>query len=311
MKILKPIVELSTKEGRLGFKYISKKLVDSTEKVSPGGRAQSWWGGKPVKKSTKYEANGYSGKLDQYDIIKRYSIKGFEYGNWVNNNDRYDLLEATAESLENLSTIIGTKNIGCDGIVGIAFGARGSNGALAHFEPGTFMINLTKEKGFGSLAHEYGHALDYFFGLFIDRSPIYSSLVGGNTTRMELPETGGTLRKLAVKIVNEIIIHKGEKSETYLRLEKTFKGEYWFRRNEIFARAFEQWIRYKLDLKGIKNSFLSKKKYESAAYLTEGDFKRIAPLMAKLIREMATSMNNKKVTTTKAATKKKAAIKKK
>ena len=46
----------------------------------------------------------------------------------------------------------------------IAFGARGKGGALAHFEPGRNVINLTKIKGAGSLAHEWGHALDYFLG---------------------------------------------------------------------------------------------------------------------------------------------------
>lgn len=46
----------------------------------------------------------------------------------------------------------------------IAFGARGSGTALAHFEPARNVINLTKLKGAGSLAHEWGHALDFFLG---------------------------------------------------------------------------------------------------------------------------------------------------
>ena len=47
----------------------------------------------------------------------------------------------------------------------IAFGARGSGSALAHFEPARNVINLTKLKGAGSLAHEWGHALDFFLGM--------------------------------------------------------------------------------------------------------------------------------------------------
>jgi hypothetical protein len=253
MKILKPRVKLSPKEEILGHKTNTAKLVDSNDKLSKGGRAYRWWIGKPVKKSDKYEADGYAGKLDQFEIIKTFSMKGFEYGNWLNNNDRHDCLEATAESLDNLSKTLGTKNIGCDGIVGIAFGARGKGGkgaALAHFEPSTFMINLTKEKGFGSLAHEYGHALDYFFGLFIDQSTSYSSLVGGRSLRLQIPEEGGVLRKLATRLVNNIIINNGDKSASYLIWEK-FPGDYWIRRNEIFARTFEQWIRYKMDQKGL------------------------------------------------------------
>jgi len=290
---------------------ISTKLTDSNGEVSTGGRAQNFWLGEPVKRSKKYESGNYPDKLDQYEIIKKYSIKGFEYGNWVNNNDRYDRLEATAESLENLAKILGTKNIGCDGKIGIAFGARGHNKFAAHFEANTFMINLTKEKGFGSLAHEYGHALDYFFGMFVDQSREFSSLVGGHTTRMVLPLDGGSLRKQATKIVNDITTYKGNKTATYERLEKNFAGsEYWFRRCEIFARAFEQWVRYKMDQKGITNTFLSKRKYEAASYILPADFKRIAPEMDKLIKEMAAFMNNKKKTISINASKHKIAAKK-
>lgn len=46
----------------------------------------------------------------------------------------------------------------------IAFGARGSGRALAHFEPSRNVINLTKMKGAGSLAHEWGHAFDFNVG---------------------------------------------------------------------------------------------------------------------------------------------------
>lgn len=46
----------------------------------------------------------------------------------------------------------------------IAFGARGSGGALAHYEPARNVINLTKMKGAGCLAHEWGHALDNKIG---------------------------------------------------------------------------------------------------------------------------------------------------
>lgn len=46
----------------------------------------------------------------------------------------------------------------------IAFGARGSGGALAHYEPERNVINLTKMKGAGCLAHEWGHALDNKIG---------------------------------------------------------------------------------------------------------------------------------------------------
>jgi len=277
-------------------KTVNNKLVDSDEKVSFRGRAESWWSGKPIKSSAKYESEKYNGKLDQFEIIKRYSLKGFEYGNWVNNNDRFDFLEATAESMAHIAKVIGTKNVGCDGTIGVAFGARGHSGAKAHFEPGTFMINLTKENGYNSLAHEYGHALDYFFGMYVDQSKEYTSLVGGRSEKRIITDAGGALRKMANDVVNAITTDKGQISDTYKNLVSEYgdKGGYWFRRNEIFARAFEQWMQHKLAEKKIKNTFLTKNKYENGSYMTKADFKRVLPLMDKLIREMAAFMNNKK-----------------
>jgi len=293
-------------------KTVNNKLVDSSEKVSLRGRAESFWKGKPIKPSSKYEAEKYTGKLDQFEIIKRYSLKGFEYGNWVNNNDRFDFLEATAESLSHISKVIGTKNVGCDGMIGIAFGARGRSGAKAHFEPGTFMINLTKENGYNSLAHEYGHALDYFFGLYVDQSHEYTSLVGGRTEKRIIVDSGGSLRKMANDVVNAITTHNGQQSETYKGLVALYgnKGGYWFRRNEIFARAFEQWLQYKLAEKKIKNTFLTKSKYDDGNYISKSDFKRVAPLMDKLIKEMASFMNNKKKSISITRTRNKIAAKK-
>ena len=63
----------------------------------------------------------------------------------------------------------------------IAFGARGRSGALAHYEPGRQVINLTKMKGAGSLAHEWGHALDHSLGTMLKCRTYLSvtSLEGG------------------------------------------------------------------------------------------------------------------------------------
>lgn len=293
-------------------KSITTKLTDSNAEVSKDGRAQRYWKSIPLKRSGRYVTDKPAETVDQFAIIKKYSLKGFEYGNWVNNNDRNDFLTATAESCEDLAKILGTKNIGCDNTIGIAFGARGRSKALAHFEPWTFMINLTKEKGFGCLAHEYGHALDYFFGMYVDQNVSYTALSGGDTTRAHIEPTGGKLRQLAMQIVNDVCKDKsGNKTATYIRLEKEFgTSEYWFRRNEIFARTFEQYIRYRKDKKGIKNTFLSQKKYESGAYLYPADFKRILPVIDKLVKEMAAFMNNKKKSVKMTHTKSKTAAKK-
>lgn len=50
------------------------------------------------------------------------------------------------------------------GTLAIAFGARGSGNAAAHYEPLRTVINLTKMHGAGSLAHEWWHGLDDYLG---------------------------------------------------------------------------------------------------------------------------------------------------
>lgn len=278
----------------------NKKIVDSSPDVSVQGRASRYWSGKPLVLKSSKDITSKIPKclndLDQYDIIKYYRLKGFEYGNWVNNNDRVDKLRAAAISLRDLSRVMRSTNLGFDGMVGIAFGARGQSGAKAHFEPDSFMINLTKNNGDNSLAHEYGHAIDYFFGTYIDQNKNYRSLVGGDSSSRKLKDNkGGQIRTLANNIVDNIINDGNELSESYKKLIKSFDLEYWKRRNEIWARFFEQYVAYILNSLKIKNPFLMKNKYSGSMYLTEKDFMRVKPSMDTFITLISKKMNEKSV----------------
>lgn len=277
---------------------MQKKIVDTSSSISLGGKAQNFWGNKRIVRSSKYN-DGFQSTNPTVatEVVKKYKLKGFEFGNWLNNNDRYDFLLATEKSLSDLSKIIGSKNIGLDANIGIAFGARGIPSAKAHFEPKTFMINLTKENGHNSLAHEYGHALDYFFGTFIDQNRNHCSLSGGHFTAKELRDNnGGRLRLLMDNVLRKVIFNeKNELTDSYKRLNQYKNGEYWFRRCEIFARAFEQYIMFKLGKIKTVNTFLAKDKmkYEGSVYLLEKDFKRVIPAMDALVKEMSCYMKNK------------------
>jgi hypothetical protein len=57
------------------------------------------------------------------------------------------------------------KALSLDGTLAVAFGARGQGGkAAAHYESHRLVINMTKLTGAGTLAHEFGHALDHYLG---------------------------------------------------------------------------------------------------------------------------------------------------
>ena len=76
-------------------------------------------------------------------------------------NHAYDGLLDLADALG-----LPPKALMLNGELAIAFGARGQGltGAKAHYETDYGIINLTKMKGAGSLAHEWLHALDHYLG---------------------------------------------------------------------------------------------------------------------------------------------------
>ena len=84
----------------------------------------------------------------------------------MNQNDRQASLNMGFEALKDLAAAlqVSDKDIAYQGTLAIAFGARGSGNAAAHYEPLRKVINLTKMHGAGSLAHEWWHGLDDYLG---------------------------------------------------------------------------------------------------------------------------------------------------
>lgn len=98
-----------------------------------------------------------------------FGFRGVQFGNWQNQTERQALMNAAYEGMMDLADVLGVdpKIVSLNGELGLAFGARGKGltGARAHYEPAYTVINLTKMKGAGSLAHEWMHALDHYLML--------------------------------------------------------------------------------------------------------------------------------------------------
>jgi hypothetical protein len=286
------------------MKKKSKKIKDTGEDISAGSRLHRYWSTEGFKKEYLHlrkpllpEAKIFGKETDPYvRLLKNFKLRGIEFGNWVNNDARNSYLIAAIVALTDLNSItgFGSKGIGFKKL-GLAFGARGMSKAAGHFEPGTWVINLTRYQrgsfldesgGLGALAHEYGHFLDYYFGTYHNDGSPYRSLTLGRTTAQNiLPvipyKNGDTMQGIACKIVETCI-----NSKYYEKLQKNFSGDYWFRHNEIFARCFEQYIQRKLTAKGISNIFLTQRKYENVAYPDEALAKKLTPMFAKLLSIM-------------------------
>lgn len=104
---------------------------------------------------------------DEMMLMDVFGFRGVEYGTWLPQAERQVVLNHAFDGFMDLSTALGMppKAMSLGGELAIAFGARGTGGkgaAVAHFEPGRNVINLTRLKGAGFLAHEWGHAFDYW-----------------------------------------------------------------------------------------------------------------------------------------------------
>lgn len=292
--------------GERAFVKGSAKINDAGQNMSQLSRQSIWWRkyGYDLfypgfrKPALKLPVDSIEA-LNKY-LLETYELSAVEYGNWVNAETRFNYALATVVSMHDICLALGFRDhFGLFNTIGIGFGSRGSGRALAHFEPGTMMINLTRyhrgegpfsSGGPGSLAHEYGHALDYFFG---SRVCGVRSLSGGNSVATTNPVEKRATMIMLMNRVLEVLIWENGKHQAYTayyeRCRKESMGTYYYQRNELFARAFEQYIAHKLALRGIQNIFLTKRKYESRVYLNaqeQGQFDRMVIEMDNLMGYM-------------------------
>ena len=101
------------------------------------------------------------------DFQETFGFRGGEFGNWLNAEERQQFLNYAYDAFMDLAELIGVspRALSLGGELSIAFGARGKGKAAAHYEATRAVVNLTKMNGAGSLAHEWAHALDNYFGL--------------------------------------------------------------------------------------------------------------------------------------------------
>lgn len=296
------------------------KIVD-TLKPEGGSRAERWWEDQGFADLYQFFRKGamekrFYDKLKDVRIVDEvFQLRGYQFGNWVTHEDRFNYLAALGICLYDLNRVLKFKgnNLGLDKTLGIAFGARGVKGALAHYEPSTNIINLTRyyeanrfdeptEKkvrfvfsgGVGSFAHEYGHFLDYFFGARVETHPKIYALTDGRSTdpsRINYDQSQMPMRYWMEEILEKAYWDKSKQADSnYVRrIRKAVPRhylDYFLRRNEIFARLFEQYVGYKLQEMKIQNIFLTKTKYHSIQYMTPAELKVVVPLFDKLLLQM-------------------------
>lgn len=203
-------------------------------------------------------------------LSQKFGFRGIEFGNYVNNKERQDHVNNAFDSLMDLATAVGisTEDLALGGQLGLAFGARGSGNASAHYEPIKTVINLTKKNGAGSLAHEYWHALDNYFSKMRGDSigfitskpkPLYlskSNVEGSRDPKDFLDQRVNHELLNAFKGIMDAI-SKTELVNRSQRLDRTKGSLYWSTPFEMSARCFESFIISKLGETGNQNEYLA------------------------------------------------------
>lgn len=210
-----------------------------------------------------------------------FGFRGVEFGNWVENDKRQESLNDAYDALMDLSGMlnISPQAISLGGRLGLAFGARGTGGkkaAAAHYEPSAVAINLTKKQGAGSLAHEWMHALDDYFGRQLSGNS--GNYISGESTRSidRRISMGGDVRPEVSEAWMSIMtaIRSTDLRPRSVRADNTRAKDYYKTPLEMIARSFERYVIDKASSYGEANDYLanivSEKAWELGQLLQEG-----------------------------------------
>lgn len=188
-------------------------------------------------------------------FTEAFGFRGVQFGNYVEDAKRQQDLNEAYDALMDLAGVLGipSKALSLNGELGLAFGARGTGGKhapSAHYEPVQVVINLTKARGAGSLAHEWFHGVDNYFARMGGKPAGYlsESTTAGAPVRPEMVE--------AFKKIREAI-RKTDLIKRSQRLDQTRSKPYWATGLEMAARSFESYIVAKLQDQNASNDYLA------------------------------------------------------
>ena len=201
------------------------------------------------------------------EFLARFRFRGIQFGNWVTQKERQNVLNQAWDALHDLTDICGLppEAASLHGfIVGIAFGARGKPGSAAHWEPDQQIMHFTRMRGAGAIAHEWAHAADNFLGGLAYQSTI-DAMTEYRPSDLEITHTRQhayltTIRETVrtfpqttamMKVKNAMRNRDGyddalsRNRSIFLRDARQIDGpggDYWQSTKELWARAFEAWV---------------------------------------------------------------------
>ncbi|MBQ6296671.1 MAG: hypothetical protein IJK81_03135 [Selenomonadaceae bacterium] len=216
-----------------------------------------------------------TGDVTQEQFQETFGFRGVELGTWVENKSRQENLNNACDALTDMAEALDLppRALLLNGSLILAFGARGrggKNASLVHYEPMKVVINLTKNKGASSFAHEWFHSLDNYLGR--KTKPSATSMM---THDFDKNGQENVIPKFieGFQLVSNVISQNGLE-ERCKNLDKRRKKEYLTLPEEQMVRAFEVYLREKLKERGIQNDYLvNYRSVELWVKATENGFK--------------------------------------
>ncbi len=231
-----------------------------------------------IEVTSERDGKDYRGgrNIDNAEFMETFGISGVTYGNWVNQSARQAKLNATYDALMDLAFVLGipARAISLNGSLGVQFGASGKGKAKAHYRPNDVSINLTRDKGDGSLAHEWWHALDNYFMRQHADNPL---MMTSDAQKEVVPQVMN-----AEAAESFLALMRALRSGTYYTRAKLYddttngKG-YWDSIVEMGARAFQCYVAEKVREGGL-NDYLS-------SYISKEEFARMDAAFEKGMNE--------------------------
>ena len=236
----------------------------------------------------------------------KFGMRSVQWGKSVTDGEREHHLKSCVDSFADLTDILGLppQMASFNGRLAIAIGARGKGKALAHYEPELQVINLTRNSGAGSLAHEWGHFFDYVVreiseqttgnrgrGRFRDnKRPAFERTRDPSYSQKTVPETPTEqAMKHLMDSPEYAAFSRRVRRVTRQRNLSQKTQEYWQSDTEQWARCFERYVQRKLETSGRENTYLVGVKDDADLWPTDEEVEGMTPYFDRIFEAFRNS----------------------
>ena len=192
-------------------KKAAKKKKAEKSKSKRGETKRGWSGAKEIAGEVIREGGNIEVKEANAERTRdTFNFREVDYGKkgYMTQADREYHTKSLEEAMHDFSEILGTTpdTLSFNGRLGVAMGARGRGKASAHYEPIRKVINITKFRGGGNIAHEWGHALDNIIAGHFVKTGRGSSK--GDAFLSEVPDHGEIPKEISTAMVRVMDVIK-------------------------------------------------------------------------------------------------------